>query len=197
MKKIALFFVSLLFIVGTFAQKTSTTWVVLSATDNFRSSTHPGDHIINTGTATEYYVISSSGRLENITTALAASKIELISYLNVATFDTSYLHTTGTDRGYGTYTWYGANTFANLLTASVLPSFTIAAGHATPTLVADTVNVAVAGLTTSAIILCGYAATATTTVTFDTLARVYAVRTSNFTLSGKHGLVINYWIPKK
>ena len=80
------------------------------------------------------------------------------------------------------------------LTASVLPSFTIAAGTATPVLVGDTVGFAVAGLTTGAIVIvCPAAGLATT----DSVPYVKQCRTGWLTLGGKHSTAINYWIPKK
>ena len=80
------------------------------------------------------------------------------------------------------------------LTVSDLPSCTIAAGTATPTLLADTVNTHVSGLTSGAIILCSYAGVVGAV---DSNCFVKTVKAGNFTLQGKHGIPINYWIPKK
>jgi len=85
-------------------------------------------------------------------------------------------------------------TVSGLLTASVLPTFTIAAGQLTPTIIGDTIGVAVAGLTTNSIALVSYAEPLPTA---DTIACVYAVKAGWLTLMGKNGKKMNYWIPKK
>lgn len=83
------------------------------------------------------------------------------------------------------------------LTADVLPTFTIAGGTATIG-VKDTVGLAVAGLTTNAIVVASYNAESTASkLKPDTAAAVYTVRAGWLTLGGKYGWKVNYFIPKK
>lgn len=78
-----------------------------------------------------------------------------------------------------------------------LPTFTIAGGTATIG-VKDTVGLAVAGLTTNAIVVASYNAESTASkLKPDTAAAVYTVRAGWLTLGGKYGWKVNYFIPKK
>ncbi len=101
---------------------------------------------------------------------------------------------TASDTVFGNVVTSAGNLSATGITGSALPTFTIAAGTATPVLLADTINIPVSGLTTSAIIICSYAAYVAPT---DTMCFVKTVKTGHFTLCGKNGIPINYWIPKK
>lgn len=80
------------------------------------------------------------------------------------------------------------------ITADVLPSYTIAAGELIPVLAADTIGVAIAGLTTSSKVIVGYGEPVPTA---DTIACVYSVKAGWLTVIGENGKKINYWVPKK
>ena len=84
----------------------------------------------------------------------------------------------------------GTTLLSGALTASVLPTFTIAAGQVTLS-TADSAGLAVAGLTTSAIVVVSY-----TTSVVD--SGCYAVPHGGWlSIKGKHAKLVNYFIPKK
>jgi len=87
----------------------------------------------------------------------------------------------------------GTSLLSGAVTASVLPTFSIAAGQVTMP-AADTIGFAVAGLTTNAIVLVSPVGILATT---DTMPYVKTVRAGWLTLGGKYASVSNYWIPKK
>ena len=66
------------------------------------------------------YVLDSTGYVGNtLANMILKGSAELQSGAVAASFvavDSSYLHSTGTEYGYGTYTWYGTNTFVGSLT---------------------------------------------------------------------------------
>jgi hypothetical protein len=79
------------------------------------------------------------------------------------------------------------------LVASALPTYTIAAGKATPIINADTIGVAIAGLTTNAVVILSYSAFHASP---DTLP--YAILHAGWlTIHGKRNFAVNYWIPSK
>ena len=99
-----------------------------------------------------------------------------------------------TDTVFGGVISSTGNLSATGITGSTLPTFTIAAGTATPVLLADTVGFAVSGLTASAIVIVCYAELVGAP---DTVAQVHTVRAGWLTLMGENSKAINYWIPKK
>lgn len=100
----------------------------------------------------------------------------------------------GTFYGTGAATFTSTVSIGGALTASVLPTFTIAAGQLIPTVVADTIGVNIAGLTTNAIVLVSYGEAVPTA---DTLACVHTIITGRLTVMGENGKKINYWVAKK
>jgi len=151
----------------------------------------------------------------NISSIGSASKLYKTAY--IATLNSTYLKGTSSLTtsdsttnliALGTGAFGGAVTMSNTalvsgaLTASVLPTFTIAAGtlHVLGTGEAnDTIGVGVTGVTTSSIIIASYAPTtkALATLASDTAASAMCIHNGWVTVCGKVGRYVNYWIPKK
>jgi hypothetical protein len=119
-----------------------------------------------------------------------------VRYVRTRDFNT-LLGNTSTITGAKTFTGNlqisGTTTCQGLFTASVLPSFTIAAGQINLA-AKDTGGVAIPGLTTSSIVLVSYAQNVAAE---DTNACVHTLKTGWLTVIGKKGTKVNYWVPKK
>lgn len=161
------------------------------ATVQGQSMTATHDNIMTFGNSVKATDTLFAPVVDATTKLIVGSQIATVPHNNTITFNNSI---TATDTVFApTLSVSGNATVSGVLTASVLPTFTIAAGQTTPVGV-DTSQVTVSGLTTSAIVLCSYAENITAA---DTLPSVYRIVSGKVTLRGKANKKIDYWIPKK
>ena len=185
---------SLAGILSNYLQTRDSVYPYVTAGSAVGTLTHKfGYGYINTITATTGNITTVAATTVGATGNITGANVTATTRVNTTNVHSTADSTT-TLVASGNGSFGGTLLVSGALTASVLPTFTLACGTATCTLLADTVNVPIAGITSNSIVICSYAAALSGT---DTACWVKTVKASSITLAGKHGRAINYWIPKK